>query len=218
MRDYQASFFFFPPPPPPLYFFLFLSIARRVASSAMKSIAIAQCSWLQKQPAGGVSPVATEIRGNSARFYRKAVVLISARPKIADEANERWFVAVTFGKLPCPPPSSNLSSPISPPRLFIPPSHPVPTGIFNFVHKSVMEESLRVPVDRNEAPARVTMRAIKNLADGATENHGLHFALDVVYAPRVFASKHTKSCRRSYYLPVFRSIHRWILFKKIIDA
>jgi len=35
------------------------------------------------------------------------------------------------------------------------------------------------------------MRAIKNLADGATENHGLHFALDVVYAPRVFVSKYT---------------------------
>jgi len=52
--------------------------------------------------AAATGPVATEIRGNSARFYRKAVVLISARPKIADEANERWFVAVTFGKLPCP--------------------------------------------------------------------------------------------------------------------
>jgi len=39
--------------------------------------------------------------------------------------------------------------------LFLSLSHPrshESTGIFNFVHKSVMEESLRVPVDRNEAP------------------------------------------------------------------
>jgi len=138
----------------------------------MKSIAIAQL--IAETTAAAASPVATEIRGNSARFYRKAVVLISARPKIADEANERWFVAVTFGKLPYPPPPplpSSSPAPIHPAPIRLahspsfPPSLPPPslslsllsrphksTGIFNFVHKSVMEESLRVLVDRNEAP------------------------------------------------------------------
>lgn len=149
------------PPPTDIFSPVPSFITRRTACDEIDRDRAVQL--IAETTVAAASPVATEIHGNSARFYRKAVVLISARPKIADEANERWFVAVTFGKLPCPPP------PPPPPSFSPAPIHPLAhssralsvsfsprphesTGIFNFVHKSVMEESLRVPVDRNEAP------------------------------------------------------------------
>lgn len=98
----RAPDIFFPPPPPPPG-----SPRDEIDRDRAHSGAV-DCR--NNGGGGGGGPVATEIRGNSARFYRKAVVLISARPKIADEANERWFVAVDVRKIAMPTTTTIIQS------------------------------------------------------------------------------------------------------------
>lgn len=121
-------------------------------------------SWLQKQGRVWVAKFAGILR-----FYRKAVVLISATSplplprskrlsKIADEAREKErFVHVIYPQENWRVPSLSLPPP---PQLERPLRPATATGLFNFVHKSVMEEPLQALPIRNEA-CRVTMLSDK---------------------------------------------------------
>lgn len=100
-------------------------------------------SWLQKQAWFWVAKC-TEIL----RFYRKTVVLISALPPPAPLSENRWRSerAVRsrdireIGVCPAPAPTPSATTP-----------H-LATGLFNFVHKSVMEDLLQaLPFGMNRA-------------------------------------------------------------------
>lgn len=120
-------------------------------------------SWLQKQGWVWVAKFAGILR-----FYRKAVVLISAtspppspaangcRKSLTKRERKRdsftWYIQENW-RVP------NLS-PLLPAQLERPLRPATATGLFNFVHKSVMEEPLQALPIRNEA-CRVTMLSDK---------------------------------------------------------
>lgn len=120
-------------------------------------------SWLQKQGWVWVAKFAGILR-----FYRKAVVLISAtspppspaangcRKSLTKRERKRdsftWYIQENW-RVP------NLS-PLLPAQLERPLRPAAATGLFNFVHKSVMEEPLQALPIRNEA-CRVTMLSDK---------------------------------------------------------
>lgn len=120
-------------------------------------------SWLQKQGWVWVAKFAGILR-----FYRKAVVLISAtspppspaangcRKSLTKRERKRdsftWYIQENWRVL-------NLS-PLLPAQLERPLRPAAATGLFNFVHKSVMEEPLQALPIRNEA-CRVTMLSDK---------------------------------------------------------